>query len=236
MVQGKLGSPTTGLVYLFYNDKRDSARVSNGRFTLRGAAPVGTLAGLFVQKGPMRRPKLGQRMPQPLMVYLEPGTIQVSSPDSLPHATALGTPLNADNARLTAALRPTTVQIDKLWDIDKAATPMQRQDKAFKDDLIKQYKTIQEAQQVVRASFIKTTPQSIVSLTALNQYTGYDIDPSTAEPLFMALAPAVRGSALGQEFAAKLATAKLTAVGTLAPQLHPERRERQTGEALRFSG
>jgi len=57
----------------------------------------------------------------------------------------------------------------------------------------------------------------LVSLTALARYTGYAIDPATAEPLFMTLAPAVRNSAPGQDFAARLATAKLTAVGALAP-------------------
>ena len=219
-VQGQLGSPVSGMAYLLHDTptgKPDSARVSNGRFTLRGSAPVGTLAGLYVRRGPMRRPKPGERMPQPLLVYLEPGTIQVASPDSLPHATALGTPLNADNSRLTKALQPTIAQIDKLWDIDKAATPAQRQDQAYKDKIIKQYEALQEQQQVVLADFIRATPQSLVSLTALNRYAGPVVDPATAEPLFSALTPAVRRSAPGQDFAARLAAAKLTAVGALAP-------------------
>ena len=224
-MQGKLSSPTTGMAYLFYDTptgKPDSARISNGSFTLRGTAPLGTLAGLFaVAPGQVqwfRHPKRGQRVPQPLRVYLEPGTIKVSSPDSLPHATALGTPLNADNARLTAALRPTDAQAEKLLAGYQAATPAQRQDKAFSEALDKQYEALQEAQKPILASFIKANPQSIVSLTALNRYAGYAIDPATAEPLFMALAPAVRGSAPGQEFAAKLASAKITAVGAMAPE------------------
>jgi peroxiredoxin len=57
-----------------------------------------------------------------------------------------------------------------------------------------------------------------VSLTALDRYAGEAIDPTTVEPLFMSLAPAVRTSAPGQDFATKLAAAKLTAVGTMAPE------------------
>ncbi|MGI4739102.1 MAG: redoxin domain-containing protein [Janthinobacterium lividum] len=223
-VQGKLGRPLTGMAYLAYDTptgKPDSVRIVGGKFTLRGTAPAGTLAGLFViapeQMPAFRHPKRGQRMQQPLFVYLEPGTIKVSSPDSLPHATALGTPLNADNSRLTAALLPTSNQVTKLMASYQAATAAQREDKAYSEALDKQYEAIQEAQKLVLAAFIKATPQSIVSLTALNRYTGYAIDPATAEPLFMGLAPAVRSSKPGQEFAAKLASAKTTAVGALAP-------------------
>jgi len=223
-VQGQLSSPATGMAYLFYDTpsgKPDSAQVKGGKFAFRGKAPVGTLAGLFVvapkQLPNFRHPKRGQRVLQPLRVYLEPGTVKVSSPDSLPHATALGTPLNADNARLSAALKPTDDQVAKLMAGYQAATPEQRQDKAFSEAFDKQYEAIEEAQKPVLARFIKATPQSLVSLTALARYTGYAIDPATAEPLFVTLAPAVRNSAPGQDFAARLATAKLTAVGALAP-------------------
>jgi len=224
-VQGKLASPTTGMAYMAYktpSGKPDSAQIVGGKFTLRGTAPVGTPAGLFViapaQMQAFRHPKRGQRVPQPLSVYLEPGTIKVASPDSLPHATVQGTPLNADNARLKAALAPTTAQLEKLMASYQAATPEQRKDKAFSDALDKQYEALEAAQKVVLASFIKATPQSMVSLNSLNRYAGYDIDPATAEPMFNALAPAVRSSQGGQEFAAKLAKAKLTAVGSMAPE------------------
>jgi peroxiredoxin len=224
-VQGQLRSPATGMAYLFYDTpsgKPDSAQIKGGKFVFRGKAPAGTLAGLFViapkQLQSFRHPKRGQRMPQPLLVYLEPGTVKVSSPDSLPHATALGTPSNADNARLTAALKPTDDQVAKLMDGYQKATPEQRQDKAFNESIEKQYEAIQDAQKLVLARFINATPQSMVSLTALNRYAGPTIDPTTAEPLFMALAPALRSSTPGQDFAARLAAAKLTAVGSLAPE------------------
>jgi peroxiredoxin len=224
-VQGKLASPTTGMAYLSYktaSGKPDSAQIVGGKFTLKGMAPAGTQAGLFViapaQMAAFRHPKRGQRMAQPVGVYLEPGTIKVASPDSLPHATVLGTPLNADNARLKAALAPTTAQIEKLMAGYQAATPEQQKDMAFRESTEKQYNALEEAQKTLMASFIKATPQSLVSLNALNRYAGYDLDPATAEPLFNGLAPAVRSSAGGQDFATRLAKAKTTAVGALAPE------------------
>jgi peroxiredoxin len=100
----------------------------------------------------------------------------------------------------------------------QAATPEQRQDKSFSEALDKQYEAIEAAQKVVLASFIKATPQSVVSLSALNRYVGYDIDPAVAEPMFNSLGAPVRSSAAGQEFATRLAAAKTTAVGSMAPE------------------
>jgi peroxiredoxin len=223
-VQGKLGSPRTGMAYLFYDTpsgKPDSAQIKDGKFTLRGTTLAGTLAGLYAmapqELQAMRHPKRGQRVQQPVLIYLEPGTAKVTSADSLPNAAVAGTPLNVDNARLTAALKPTAAQLATFRARYAAATPEQLQDKAFTDALDKQYEAVQEAQKPLLAAFIKATPQSIVSLTALDRYTGGAIDPATVEPLFMALAPAVRSSAPGQDFATRLAIAKLTAVGALAP-------------------
>jgi peroxiredoxin len=224
-VQGKLGSPRTGMAYLFYDTpsgKPDSAQIKDGKFTLRGKALAGTLAGLYAmaprELQGLRHPKRGQRVQQPMRIYLEPGTAKVTSADSLPNAAVVGTPLNADNARLTEALKPTATQLAQFRARYAAATPEQLQDKAFTDALDKQYEALQEAQKPLLAAFIKATPQSIVSLTALDRYAGEAIDPTTVEPLFMSLAPAVRTSAPGQDFATKLAAAKLTAVGTMAPE------------------
>ena len=224
-VHGQLGRPVTGMAYLFYqtpSGKPDSAHIRNGRFTLRGTAPAGTRAGLLAYptgQGPWTA-KRGQRMTQPLIVYLEPGPVQVSSPDSLPHATARGTRLNADHARLTQALRSTDAQLVQLNDRRLAATPAQRQDPAFGDALDREYAAIRDVQKPVLARFIAATPQSLVSLNALYRYTdgGAAIDPATAEPLFRGLAPAVRSSSLGQAFAQLLTVAQTTAVGALAPE------------------
>jgi hypothetical protein len=198
-VQGKLGSPRTGMAYLFYDTpsgKPDSAQIKDGKFTLRGKALAGTLAGLYAmaprELQGLRHPKRGQRVQQPMRIYLEPGTAKVTSADSLPNAAVVGTPLNADNARLTEALKPTAAQLAQFRARYAAATPEQLQDKAFTDALDKQYEALQEAQKPLLAAFIKATPQSIVSLTALDRYAGEAIDPTTVEPLFMSLAPAVR--------------------------------------------
>ena len=221
-LQGKLGSPATGMVYLRHADAEgqlDSARVQKGLFTLRSKAPAGTLGLLYTQKqAPFRRSyQHGERMPNPLLVYLEAGAIRVSSPDSLAHASALGTPLNADYNKLTLARKPTNTQFEQLNQQYGAATPAQRASPAFLAALKQQHEAIEAMQRQALSTFIKSTPQSLVSLTALDEYAGYSFDPAEVEPLFMGLAPAVRGSQKGQAIATRIALAKVTDVGALAP-------------------
>jgi peroxiredoxin len=221
-LQGKVSSPATGMVYLRHANalgKLDSAKVQKGIFAIRSTAPAGTVGMLYLQKKePFKRVyQRGERMPNPLVVYLEPGTIKVSSPDSLANASVVGTPLNVDNTRLQAALKPSNTQLRQLFEQYQAASAEQRQNPAFMATLDKQEESITAARNAALSTFIKSNPQSAVSLTALNQYAGYSFDPAAVEPMFAALAPAVRSSDSGQAFAAKLAKAKVTAVGSMAP-------------------
>lgn len=221
-LQGKVSSPTTGMVYLRHANalgKLDSAKVQKGSFAIRSTAPAGTVGMLYLQKkGPFKRVyQKGERMPNPLVVYLEPGTIKVSSPDSLANASVAGTPLNVDNTRLQAALKPSNTQMRQLFEQYQAASAEQRQNPAFMATLDKQEESITAARNTSLSTFIKSAPQSIVSLTALGQYAGYSFDPAVVEPMFTALAPAVRNSESGQAFAAKIAKAKVTAIGAMAP-------------------
>jgi peroxiredoxin len=218
-IQGKVASPANGMAYLRHGDptgQLDSAQVRNGKFTIHSTAPAGMLGQLYLQrKGPFQRIfTSGQR----LAVYLEPGTIKVASPDSLAHATASGTPLNADNTKLTAATLPTTERLNKVMAAYRAATPEQRKDKAFEASIDQQYDAIMAEQKKVLAKYIADMPQSQVSLAALTSLGGYAIDPAEVEPLYNGLAPAVRNSKNGQEYAAKITQAKRTSVGALAPE------------------
>ncbi len=220
-LQGRLGNKVSTMAYLRYaagtDVKMDSAAVKNGAFSFKGAVLDGpTAATLFVVKPgthfATNRPIANTRL------YLEPGTIKVTSPDSLAHATTGGTPLNVDNTQLTAALLPTTERLNKVMATYRAATDEQRKDKAFEASIDQQYEAVMADQKKVLAKYIAEKPQSQVSLAALSSLGGYAIDPAEVEPIFNGLAPAVRSSKTGQEYAAKIAKAKLTSVGAMAPE------------------
>ena len=69
--------------------------------------------------------QLFQRTPPPfqLLLYLEPGTVRVASPDSLANATVAGTPLNADAQRLRTALKPVNARQQQLTARARAVPP-----------------------------------------------------------------------------------------------------------------
>ncbi|MGI4833247.1 MAG: redoxin domain-containing protein [Janthinobacterium lividum] len=237
-VQGRLSpkTPTTKAFLVYQVDKvrkTDSAEVKKGRFTFKGQVNAATPATLFVVR-PGTKPFdyrfiTNARMYQ---LYLEPGTVKVSSPDSLPHATLAGTPLNADQSRLLVLTRPTTERREVLMQEYRAASPEKRQDKAFETSFDQRYEAIQADEKVALKQFIQNSPQSPVSLAALRTFGGYAIDPAEAGPLFEGLAPAVRTSKTGQEYAARLDKARKLAIGALAPDFS---QNDPSGKAVKLS-
>ncbi|OUJ70025.1 alkyl hydroperoxide reductase [Hymenobacter crusticola] len=211
-VRGKLGSRTPPTqAYLVYpiaqTMKTDSAEVKKGRFTFKGSVPEPTLAYLFENRTNRRFYK----------IYLEPGVIKISSPDSILHASLSGTPLNVDQNRLLVLLRATTERRFNLLRDYRAASLKQHQDKAFEEAYDQRSKAVDTEQEALRKQFIQSHPQSQVSLEVLQEYGGLSLDPAEVGPLFDGLAPALRQSKAGQQYAARLAKARLLAVGAQAP-------------------
>lgn len=218
-LEGQVRYPATGWAYLMRPDAPlDSAPVQQGRFRFGGRAPAGGVAMLLV--GAAGSPTLFRRTPPPfqLLLYLEPGTVRVASPDSLANATAAGTPLNADNDRLRAALKPVKAREQQL--VARFVTvPAAKQTPALKAESRQQFAALTAERRQVLAQFVRANPGSAISLKALAQYAGFgrDLDPAAVGPLFEGLAPAVRQSPDGQDFAARLAEARRLGVGQVAP-------------------
>ena len=123
-LEGQVRDPATGWAYLMRpGAPLDSTPVQQGRFRLSGRAPAGGPAMLLIGAG--GSPWLFRRRPVPfqLLLYLEPGTVRVASPDSLAHATVAGTPLNADAQRLRTVLQPVNARQQQLTARARAATP-----------------------------------------------------------------------------------------------------------------
>ena len=220
-VQGKLNSVSApAKAYLRYGtgpaQKMDSAQIQNGVFSFKGAVDNATMATLFVDKK-----GTGFSRTRPIAatsLYLEPGTVTVISPDSLDHAVVSGTPLNADYQKLKNSLTSSEEQMAQLMKEYRAATPEQRKEKAFSDDLDKRYEAIEADQKKVRLAYIQANPNSLVSLDALKAYGGYAPEYAEVGPVFEGLSEAVRKSKAGQEYATTLASIKATSVGAMAPE------------------
>ncbi|GAB2528813.1 redoxin domain-containing protein [Spirosoma aerophilum] len=205
--------------YLRYMDngtaKMDSAQIQNGTFSFKGTIDNATQATVLVDKA-----GTGLSRTRPVAsanFYLEPGTIALTSADSLDNAVSSGTPLNADYQKLTNMLKPTSAKMALLMKEYRAMTPEQKKSKELEESLDKRYEAIEAEQKKVKAQFIKENPKSLVSLDALQRY---DYAPNYAEvsPMFNALSDDLKNSKSGQAYAKLLATVKATSIGSVAPE------------------
>ncbi|RZK25692.1 MAG: DUF4369 domain-containing protein, partial [Hymenobacter sp.] len=94
VLQGKVASPTVTKAYLRYTlDERrvvDSAVVKRGAFQFQGALATPVAAYLTLSHGGTSLAKSRDMAP----LYLEPGTLKLTSPDSASKATIKGSALN----------------------------------------------------------------------------------------------------------------------------------------------
>jgi peroxiredoxin len=218
-VQGRLNPKTPpSRAYLGYwvgkKYVSDSTEVVKGRFTFKGQVADPMEAYVFVLRPGKKLRDINNRS---YKLYLEPGTIKLSSPDSLPSATLSGTPLNVAQARFENQLRPTRERMWALGAEYRAASPEKLKDTVFTADHDRRFYATWDDLKAKQRQFIRSTPQSMVSLYTLEELSQGIIDPTVMGPLFDGLSPAVRSSKLGQEYAAKLARVRKLAVGTLAP-------------------
>ena len=218
-LEGQVRYPATGWAYLMRpGAPLDSTPVQRGRFRLSGRAPAGGQAMLLVGAGGSQRLFRHRPAPFQLLLYLEPGTVRVASPDSLAHATVAGTPLNADVQRLRTALQPVTARQQQLA-ARAVSPPAAEQTPALQAARAQQFAAMEGERRQTMTQFIRANPGSAISLRALAQIAGFgrDLDPAVVGPLFEGLAPAVRQSPDGQALAARLAEARRLGVGQLAP-------------------
>jgi peroxiredoxin len=233
-IQGQLSPKTSATkIYLDYlkgeEIEHDSTDIRNGRFRFRGKVAMPTF-GILLVKQQTHAPNFLSI--SKLWVYLEPGVTQVTSADSLDHATLRGTPLNSDLQRLNLALRPSDAQLKILRREDYLASPKQRQDKVFQTKLKQRRQQAEATQQAVYRQFIQHNSQSQVSLAMIDIADQQEMNLPVVEPLFKSLAPAVRQSPTGRAYAARLAKARRLAEGVLAPDFsQPD----PTGKLVRLS-
>ena len=214
---GKLNSPAKA--YLTYRKGsetiKDSSTLKNGAFVFKGSVESPMQASLVLNPDGSGTRGKSVRF---LSFYLEPGTIKVTAPDSLPNAKINGPKINTDNEKMKAALKPTDEKM-KAFMAEYYALPKEKQsDEQVRAGLDKRYNVINDEIKAVRLNFIKTNPGSLISLEAIKRVGGSIPDYSEVAPLFDSLSDEVKNSATGKEYASTLEKMKATAIGAMAPE------------------
>ena len=204
-------------VYLEYRLKsktiKDSVTLKDGKFQFAGALDSADPINGFLVLNPKGT---GPNTNDYKSVYLETGTITITSPDSLNNAKVEGTKTNADNADYDAAMKPVNEAYEALEKKQNAATPDQQKSDDFAKENDKAEKAIEAQENELNKKFIHDHADSYMSLNILDSYA-YGADYVDIAPLFNNLAVSVKETEAGKKFAERLPRIKAVAMGATAP-------------------
>lgn len=219
-LKGKIGELNTpAKIYLQYSvdgtQKIDSSDLTHGAFAFKGALANPVKGYIRVNYNPAI-PK-GYTQYDLLPLYLEKGTIEVTSKDSLQHATVQGPQLNKDNQQLEASLKDVNAKQKVLTEGWYTKPAAERKDSVAAAAFKTAYESLGDERKKVQRAFIDKHPGSIVALDALKSWAGYAFDPEEVETVFNKLDASVRNSADGVKYAERLQRVKAIQIGKIAP-------------------
>ncbi|MEB0263863.1 MULTISPECIES: TlpA disulfide reductase family protein [unclassified Mucilaginibacter] len=219
-VQGKLGSYNApAKAYIQYRKEgktiMDSVVLKNGAFKFEGiAADVPGQGYLLLNpKGNSMNASKDYKA-----IYIEPGTITVTTADELIKATVTGTKSNIENEQYQAALKPVNDGYKAMEAKEKATPEADQKSDAFVKQAKAAEKAIEVQEKAINQKFIKSHQDSYVSMNAL-QSLAYSSDYVDIEPLYTSLSPAIKASAGGKAFGELLPKMKAVALGATAPEI-----------------
>lgn len=212
---GKLGTPAKA--YVMYRSGKtmvtDSAQIKNGAFQLKGKVTDPMKVRLIVDHKGIGLGKLSK--PDMLELYVENATFSIVTKDSISRAKTSGSAINNEATKLDALLAPLNANQKKLYAEYRVASGAKND--ALLAEIDKRSDVLDEQIKKVTADFIKSNPNSFVSLDAVKEVGGYSPDVAVVEPLFISLSDNLKNTAAGKEYADMIAKLKLIAVGAVAP-------------------
>jgi peroxiredoxin len=153
-----------------------------------------------------------------LVIYLEKGNILVKGNDSVQYATVSGSALNTEyagyHAQVLAAAEKAVKDADATF---LSASDDKRKDTAFLHSLFSGVKKAWQQRDSLKYVYIRQHPNSYLSLDALIELAGNNIDVSKIEPLFNSLSAPLRNSRKGADFAKAINEVRALSPGAIAP-------------------
>src|SRR3569833_1932828 len=189
----------------------DSADIKNGYFVFNGTVEDPVNAYLLLNKKGN-----GPRSGDYTELYLENGTVTVSSPDLAKEATITGGVLNTDNEKLKLVLDPVELALDNS-DQEYQIAKRQQNPGDLVGKLEKRVDSLEKIEKQTCLNFIKANPNSPLCLFLFKTYAGNKPDIKDLDTLFNSLSPQVKNSKKGSAYARQLSMMKKTAVGADAP-------------------
>ncbi len=208
-------------VYLQYRTegewKTDSCDVREGKYQFSGKLSEPTAGRIRVKYLPGSDGKKISMVSgrDVAMVFLQPGKIKVTSLDSFSHVQVKGSPSHKQYIILQDMARPFDDRLTPLYsrynDFYKAKDEMGMEKTDKEIDAINE-----EKKETVYAAYVRNNPASPIAVYALQQYTGWDINPDKAEPLFSSLSDGNKKYPTAIRLHQDIEIAKKTGIGRVA--------------------
>jgi thiol-disulfide isomerase/thioredoxin len=220
-IQGKIGEfNAPAKMYLEYRLPKgkpiyDSCTVANGQFHFEGSvgpAPVQAYL-VFNSKGTGTGNADGYRV-----IYLEPGTINITAVDKIEGAKVDGTKTNRENEIYHLAQKPVNEAYTALEEQQKTATDAEKASIDYIKKAKNDEKAIDRMSNEVNKKFITENPNSLISLNAL-ETLAYYADYVDIAPLYDLVTPAVKATEAGKVFSERMPHIKAVALGAIAPEI-----------------
>jgi len=224
-------------VYLRYNNQwQDSTVLENGNFTLKGQASSPVQALLFLDYNGVGSKQLKLSNAEYIEVYLENAEIFIKGKDSLNNAIVEGGILNEDYQSYLKLIAPTQA-MRKLLNSEYSKVSNEKQHtKEFQEKFSKQLQIIMDETTKVQTQYIKSYPNSLVSLDLLKDLSRSTSDILSLELLFNGLSATVRSSVAGKVYALEIENRKRLVVGAIAPDFSQPNTQEQIVKLSDFRG
>ncbi|BAV07538.1 Peroxiredoxin [Filimonas lacunae] len=213
-IKGQLGNVAEpAKVFIIYRNngmRGDSAEVKNHQFTLSGTAELQQKTTLYLRQG--GEPSYSRRPMDQLTIYLENGTIEVTSPDSLQHAKVGGSQLNIDQQDYLNSIGNL-----KELQAEIIAKYKTETDSVKREELIGDYKQMDVMLQTGMAGFIQSHPRSLVAMHVLRNNFNPSDNVELASNLYNSLSDDIKNSSSGTLYKESIENVYKLAVGKVAP-------------------
>jgi peroxiredoxin len=232
-LKGVLGSDGAVKAYLVSGstgEVTDSIVVKNKKFKFSGVAvdPFRTLIYVSYDTGNFSR-----RLRDRISLFVEPGTITISSPDSIKNAVISGSKINDDVKKWTETSKEVSAKRSALYKKWGALTKEEKDADDNKKEFETESESISALEKKLAQDFITLNPDSWYALNSLIQtIVGYFPDGEEAQKIYDLFSEQLRATKLGQDTQAKIDKWKATSVGSVAPDFA---QNDSTGKSIKLS-
>lgn len=194
----------------------DSAKIINGNFEFHVPLNEPSIAVLVIDHSGHDLQE--QNSPKDLYrFFIDKGNAVLTASDSIAKSTVTGLPIFAEH---DALLKSTVVPEQKLTALNKEFAALSTADKGKKEvveGFQNRYEALLGERRNIIANFIKSHPNSYVSLYALNSDLAIDgMDTALVEECLKSLSPQLKGYTLANEISDRLSLEKRTGIGATA--------------------